>query len=53
MTTQCETCDGTGRVKVTNRWSVDRGTKWQRDFEEQVVDECPMCDGTGVSKPEE
>jgi RecJ-like exonuclease len=45
--TECETCESTGRVTTVNKWSVDRGTKWQRDFEEHGVDECPDCDGNG------
>ncbi len=45
--TDCETCDSTGRIAVVNRWSVDSGTKWQRNFEEQLEDECPDCNGLG------
>lgn len=46
----CETCEGSGRVHVTNKWPVDRGTKFQRNFEEQVTDECPACNGVGLSR---
>lgn len=40
---ECETCNGTGRVTTTNKWSVDSGTKWKRSFVEQVDVECPEC----------
>jgi len=43
----CETCQGDGRVPEINQWSVDTGTKWQRNFRETVSVECPDCDGTG------
>ena len=43
----CETCDTRGRVQVHNRWSVDKGTKWERHFEEFVYIDCPDCDGRG------
>jgi len=46
----CETCGGDGRVPVTNTWSVDRGTKFRRDYEEQVTGECPACHGVGFSR---
>ena len=42
---KCETCEGTGRVEVTNTVTVDRGTKWQRSDDEMVEIECPECNG--------
>jgi len=41
---ECETCEGSGRVLEHNRWSVDKG-KWRRSFEETINDVCPDCDG--------
>jgi len=45
--TECETCDSTGRIAVVNKWNVDPGSMWQRNFEEHGEDECPDCDGLG------
>ena len=45
----CEACDGSGVVREINSWSVDTGTKWQRNFSEEVNVECPECDGDGYS----
>lgn len=44
---KCETCQGKGQVIDTNQWTLDRGTKWQRNCEEKVNIECPDCNGQG------
>ena len=46
----CETCDGSGSVRDVSKWSVDTGTKWQRNYEEEINVECPDCDGDGYSR---
>ena len=46
----CEACDGSGVVREINKWSVDTGTKWQRNFSEEINVECPECDGDGYSR---
>ncbi len=46
----CETCDGSGNVRELSKWSVDTGTKWQRNYEEEINVECPDCDGDGYSR---
>lgn len=45
---ECETCDGSGRVLDHNKWLVDEG-KWKRSFDEEISVECPDCDGTTYS----
>lgn len=45
---ECETCDGSGRVLDHNKWCVDEG-KWKRSFDEDISVECPDCDGVPVS----
>ena len=44
--TECETCQGDGRVLDYNKFTLDKG-KWMRSFEETISMECPDCDGTG------
>ena len=44
---ECETCDGTGRVTEVNTVVTDRGTRWQRSADEMVTSECSSCDGSG------
>lgn len=46
----CETCDGSGIVSELSKWSVDTGTKWQRNFEEEINVECLDCNGNGYSR---
>lgn len=46
---ECEACQGAGRVQSEERWSVDAGTKWQRNFVDAgFTDECPICLGKGT-----
>jgi hypothetical protein len=45
---ECETCDGSGRVLDHNKWFVDKG-KWKRSFDEDISVECPECSGLKVS----
>jgi len=44
---ECETCEGSGTVTIENVWTVDGGTKWARYYRENLLDECPECDGAG------
>ena len=44
---ECEVCQGTGTVTIENVWTVDGGTKWARYYRENLLDECPECDGAG------
>ena len=43
----CETCEGTGKVQISNDVVTDRGSKWQQSAVEMVWIECPHCDGEG------
>lgn len=44
---ECETCQGWGEVNYESKFSVDTGTKWKRNFEYNVLDECSECHGFG------
>jgi DnaJ-class molecular chaperone len=47
---ECETCDGTGRVTVKNEVVIGWCGKQTETATEQIVDECPECNGTGEAK---
>jgi hypothetical protein len=45
---ECEACQGSGRVQGESSWSVDTGTKWQRNYvDKSFTVECPECSGKG------
>lgn len=45
---QCEVCAGDGKVPDQCSWSVDTGTKWQRNYSQEVIVDCPECNGSGM-----
>lgn len=46
---ECECCQGTGKIETENRFSVDTGTKWQRNYVQTgILEQCDECQGKGT-----